>query len=338
MNEMNAIIPQLSLKQQQPCWQSALKNLFSDPIELLNYLQINPLDVPWIKDFSFPLRVTYSFAKRMKKGDPNDPLLKQVLSIDLESQKNTPTSCDPLQEAQYNPLPGLLHKYDSRVLLTFAPSCAVHCRYCFRRHFPYSANNPGRQGWQKAIHYIASRPHIIEVILSGGDPLMATDEHIAEFLSELSTIPHVKILRFHTRLPVVIPSRINLSFTKMLSHFKFHTTLIYHINHPNEITPAIAQGVQLLRQIGVTVLNQSVLLKGVNDNVDCLKQLSLDLFGAGILPYYIHLLDPIEGAHHFSIPKSEAKQIESALRHQLPGYLFPRFVQEIGGEKSKTPL
>lgn len=335
---MNAIILQLATKQQQLSWQDALKSLFTDPLNLLAYLELSPDSLPWVKDQNFPLRVPLSFAERMKKGDPNDPLLRQVLSIGLESQKNIKTSCDPLNEKQYNPVPGLLHKYDSRVLLTFAPSCAVHCRYCFRRHFPYQENNPGRQGWQATLKYIGDHPNIVEVILSGGDPLMASDDHIAEFLSALSSIPHVQLLRFHTRLPVVVPQRINDAFIHMLAAFRFRSSLVYHINHPNEITPAIAEGVQQLRVHQITVFNQTVLLKEINNDVDCLKKLSLDLYAAGILPYYIHLLDPVEGAAHFEISTTEAKSLELSLRGALPGYLVPRFVREIPGEKNKIPL
>lgn len=334
---MNAIIPQLAIKQQQS-WQDALKTLFTDPLTLLTYLEISPDAMPWIKDQHFPLRVPLSFAERMKKGDPNDPLLRQVLSIDLESHENNTTSCDPLNEKNYNPLPGLLHKYDSRVLLTFAPSCAVHCRFCFRRHFPYQDNNPGRQGWQAALDYIASHPNIVEVILSGGDPLMASDDHIAEFLNALSAIAHVKYLRFHTRLPVVIPQRIDRSFVDMLAPFRFHTSLVYHINHPNEITLDIAAGVHQLRAQQIMVFNHTVLLKTINNDVDCLRKLSHDLYSAGILPYYLHLLDPVAGAAHFHVAKEEAKSLENALRQTLPGYLVPRFVQEIPGEKNKVPL
>lgn len=332
------MILQLATKQQQPSWQDALKNLFTDPLTLLAYLELSPESVSWIKDKNFPLRVPISFAERMKKGDPNDPLLRQVLSIDLESQKNVKSSCDPLNEKKYNPVPGLLHKYDSRVLLTFSPSCAVHCRYCFRRHFPYQENNPGRQGWQTALKYISDHPKITEVILSGGDPLMASDEHIAEFLEALSKISHIQLLRFHTRLPVVIPERINDAFVHMLARFRFRTSLVYHINHPNEITSTIAKGVQQLHAHQIMVFNQTVLLKEINDNIDCLKKLSFDLYAAGILPYYIHLLDPVEGGLHFEILKSEAKSLEKSLRETLPGYLVPRFVQEIPGEKNKIPL
>lgn len=327
--QMTAIIPQ---------WEDSLKTLFTDPLSLLAYLNIAPSEVPWSLDKPFSLRVPLSFAKRMKKGDPDDPLLKQVLSVKLESQKNTQYSCDPLQEQDYNPLPGLLHKYRSRVLLTFAPTCAVHCRYCFRRHFPYENNNPGRKGWGNALEYIASHPEIMEVILSGGDPLMASDDSISLFLSDLEKIPHIKFLRFHTRLPVVIPERIHSGFAHMLSSHRFITTLVYHMNHAAEMTASIAEGVKILQAHHIRVLNQSVLLKGINDSVEALADLSVTLYSAGIIPYYIHLLDRVEGAAHFEVPLSHAKTLQIGLRNHLPGYLVPTFAKETPGAKSKVPL
>jgi len=335
---MNAIIPQVLLNQQPPRWQQALSELFTCAAELLTFLEIPSEALPWLNCDKFPLRVPKSYALRMKKGDPNDPLLRQVLSIDLESQKNFKYSYDPLDEKKYNPLPGLLHKYPSRVLLTFAPSCAVHCRYCFRRHFPYSENNLGKKGWSPILEYLANKPEIIEVILSGGDPLMASNDTLAIFLKQLSAIQHIKFLRFHTRLPVVIPERIDDDFVKIVSTFRFTTTLVYHINHPAEITEEITEGVRLLQKHGITVLNQSVLLKGINDSLECLKTLSITLFKAGILPYYIHLLDPVQGTAHFEVATQQAKQLQHALRAALPGYLVPRFVREIAGEQSKVPL
>lgn len=330
---MEVIISQIP-----PRWQNALQDRFTDPLSLLHFLELLPSDVPYRIDPTFPLRVPRHFVQKMKKGDPHDPLLKQVLSTKMESQKNAKFTCDPLQEKNYNPLPGLLHKYPSRVLLTFTPSCAVHCRYCFRRHFPYEQNNPGQKGWLPIVEYIAHHPEIVEVILSGGDPLMANDEIIERFLTALSSLPHVKFLRFHTRLPVVIPERIHPTFVAMLKSFRFVTTMIYHINHPNEITPDIAEGVQQLHTHGIRVLNQSVLLKGINDTSDCLRSLSISLYSAGIMPYYIHLLDPVEGTSHFHCFLTHAKTLRKALQQQLPGYLVPRFVREIAGEKSKISL
>lgn len=319
-------------------WQEALGQLITSPLQLLTLLELSPEQIPWQWDKDFPLRVTQSFVARMRKKDPHDPLLRQVLSHKEESKITNNFSKDPLKESEYNPVPGLLHKFKGRVLLTFTSSCAIHCRYCFRRHFPYHDNNPGRKGWSQALDYIAQRPQIIEVILSGGDPLLASDETLALFLKQLSEIKHVKLLRIHTRLPVVIPQRICPSLLKVLQETKQEIVMVYHINHPAEIIPAIAQGVKQLKQHNITVLNQSVLLQGVNDDAKCLTELSLSLFQAGILPYYIHLLDTVQGANHFCVSLNSAKHLQQQLREALPGYLVPKFVQEIPNYPSKIPL
>lgn len=335
---MKAIIQQPSLTQQSLTWQQALSEMVTSPLDLLSMVNLSPEDIPWQWDKDFPLRVTKSFISRMQKSDPQDPLLKQVLSIKIESQLNSNFSDDPLEETKYNPIPGLLHKFPSRVLLTFTSSCAIHCRYCFRRHFPYQSNNVGRKGWTQVLDYIASHPEIVEVILSGGDPLMAQDDVINEFLQKLSHIPHVQLLRIHTRLPVVVPQRITQHLLRILHDVPLQIVMVYHINHPNEIIPAITQGVSKLKQHGITVLNQSVLLAGVNDNIECLKTLSLDLFKAGIMPYYVNLLDAVQGASHFFVSKKKAKELQQSLRENLPGYLVPKFVQEIPHRLSKTPI
>jgi EF-P beta-lysylation protein EpmB len=330
------MITQPLVLQQQPPWQQALRQLITDPQVLLLQLGLDESDIPWQWDKHFPLRVSQSFVNRMQKGNPNDPLLRQVLSVTDESHSSNAFSTDPLQESLYNPVPGLLHKYPSRALVTLTSSCAIHCRYCFRRHFPYKNNNPGRQ-WDDIFAYLESHPDIMEVILSGGDPLIATDETLRLFLKELSNIRHIELVRFHTRMPVVIPERITLELLQSLES-RFFTTMVYHINHFAEITPAIADGVTLLRKQGIQLLNQSVLLKGVNNNVACLKNLSLSLFKAGILPYYLHLLDKVKGSEHFAISQEESKNLQQALRLCLPGYLVPRFVKELAHAKSKVPL
>lgn len=335
---MKAIIQQPSLTQQSLSWQQALSEMITSPLELLAMVELSPDELPWQWDKDFPLRVTKSFIARMKKGDPHDPLLKQVLSLKIESQLNNNFSEDPLHEAKYNPIPGLLHKFPSRVLLTFTSSCAVHCRYCFRRHFPYQNNNVGRKGWAQVLDYIGKHPEIVEVILSGGDPLMAQDEVINDFLQQLSQISHVQLLRIHTRLPVVVPQRITHNLLKILHDSPFQVVMVYHINHPNEIIQALTQGVSKLKQQGISVFNQSVLLAGINDDKACLKKLSLDLFKAGIMPYYVNILDSVQGASQFFVAKDKAKQLQQDLRESLPGYLVPKFVQEIPHRLSKTPV
>lgn len=334
---MEPIIPQPTHLQQSQTWRKALSEMITCPQTLLSLLDLAPTDIPWQWDKHFPLRVTKSFVERMKKGDPHDPLLMQVLSSTLESQLDKDFSYDPVADTNYNPVPGLIHKYSSRVLLTFTTSCAIHCRYCFRRHFPYQDNNLGRQ-WDQALAYISQHPQIMEVILSGGDPLMAQDDVISQFLSQLDSIKHVNIVRIHTRLPVVIPQRITASLIKALSDSRFQIVMVYHINHPNEITNEITDGVTKLTQNNITVLNQSVLLKGVNDNAQCLKDLSIYLFKAGILPYYVNLLDPVQGSKHFFVDNETAKSLQQELRASLPGYLVPKFVQEIPHRLNKTAI
>lgn len=332
------MITQPLLKPQQPTWQQALQNIITDPKILLEMLELSPEDLPWQWDKHFPLRVPLSFIARMQKGDPHDPLLRQILSCKEESMITKGFSEDPLQEMTCNPIPGLLHKYHGRALVTLSSSCAVHCRYCFRRHFPYAENNPGKKGWAKALTYLSTHPEIVEVILSGGDPLMAPNDHLSYFLEELKKISHLKILRIHTRLPVVIPSRIDQGLLTLLKQSRLQVVMVYHINHPAEIVEEIAQGVKHLKQANVTVLNQSVLLKEINDDVEILKNLSYTLFSAGILPYYLHLLDPVQGASHFALKEADAKKLQHALRSQLPGYLVPKFVREVPHQPYKIPL
>lgn len=330
------MITQPLVLQQQPHWQQALRQLITDPHVLLSQLGLCEQDIPWQWDKQFPLRVSQSFVDRMQKGDPHDPLLRQVLCSPEESSSSNLYSADPLKESLYNPVSGLLHKYPSRVLITLTSSCAIHCRYCFRRHFPYKQNNPGRN-WDEIFAYLEAHPDIIEVILSGGDPLMATDETLALFLEGLSKIRHIELLRFHTRLPVVIPERITASLRQSLQT-RFHTTMVYHTNHPAEITPEIRDGVTALKKQGIQLLNQTVLLKGVNDNQECLQKLSLALFKAGIMPYYLHLLDKVKGSEHFAVPLQDAQNLQEALRNNLPGYLVPKFVKELPHARCKVPL
>ncbi|MCS5710160.1 EF-P beta-lysylation protein EpmB [Candidatus Berkiella aquae] len=330
------MITQPLVLQQQPDWQQALRQMITDPTTLLQMLDLSEKDIAWQWDKQFPLRVSESFVRRMRKADPNDPLLRQVLSTPEESHSSNKYSTDPLQEARFNPVPGLLHKYPSRVLITLTSSCAIHCRYCFRRHFPYKKNNPGRQ-WDAIFSYLENQPDVFEVILSGGDPLMASDKTLSAFLQELAKIRHIELLRFHTRLPVVIPERITSTLLATLDN-RFHTTIVYHINHARELIPQIAEGVAKIRKQGIQVLNQSVLLRDINDNVECLKNLSLALFKSGIMPYYLHMLDKVAGSEHFEISLAKAQHLQQALRESLPGYLVPKFVKELPNAFCKIPL
>lgn len=322
-------------------WQALLKNGVEKVTDLLEQLALDKQywQTMGIDDTStFKLRVPQGFVNRMQPGDPTDPLLLQVLPLMAETMTVPNYSRDPLKEKTQNPVPGLLHKYKSRVLLTMTGACAINCRYCFRRHFPYDENNPGRQGWQAAIDYIKQDARIKEVIFSGGDPLILPDATLASFSKQLAAIPHLTTLRIHTRLPIVLPERINNEFLGWFAHSRLKPVLVTHANHPNEIDQSVANAAKRLQEAGVLVLNQSVLLKNINDNPSVLATLSEKLFACHIIPYYIHLLDKVEGAAHFDLPEATAIAIHQELIRLLPGYLVPKLVCEIGGEASKTSV
>lgn len=317
-------------------WQEELSAAVQDPKELLQLLN---LDISayqnYFADKSFKLRVPRSFVARMQKNNPSDPLFLQVWPSSKEGLSAADYSFDPLQEQDQNQLPGLLHKYSNRVLLITSGACAIHCRYCFRRHFDYAENNPGRKGWNKTFEYIEQHPSINEVILSGGDPLMMNDQTLAAFVQEIAKLTQIQRLRFHTRLPVVIPERITQGFLTALKT-RLQTVIVFHFNHPNEIDETVKTALTLLQDAGITLLNQSVLLKGINDCSDVLSQLSESLFKTGVLPYYLHLLDKVQGSSHFAVSRQKAKNIFQELMAKLPGYLVPKLVEERAGERSKT--
>lgn len=320
-------------------WLQQLTNAISNPAELLQQLEIDP--ALWQNGFAarklFALRVPQSFVDRMEKGNPYDPLLRQVLPLNEEFEWNDGYSNDPLDE-QNNAIPGLLHKYRNRVLMIVKGGCAINCRYCFRRHFPYQENKGSKQVWQQSVDYIAAHPELNEVILSGGDPLMAKDEELRWLIDAISSVPHIKRLRIHSRLPVVIPARITDALCDLLRETRLQVILVTHINHANEINLEFKQQMSRLRAINVTLLNQGVLLKGVNDSVDAQVALSETLFDAGILPYYLHVLDKVQGAAHFFVSDQKAKEIMAGVIERVSGYLVAKLTREIGGRASKTPL
>ncbi|MEP1447925.1 MAG: EF-P beta-lysylation protein EpmB [Paraglaciecola sp.] len=335
---MTQIIPK-KLMAVESNWQKELAMCFSDPVSLLNYLEL-PLET-YKEDIKarqlFPMRVPRPFAAKMKKGDPLDPLFLQVFTNKREFHPTPGFSTDPLQE-QNNQQPGILHKYQNRLLLLVRGGCAVNCRYCFRRHFPYSDNHLNKREWQQALDYIACNPQIDEVIYSGGDPLMAKDDFLAWLTTEIENISHVKRLRIHTRLPVVIPSRITSELISWFTQSRLKPVMVLHINHANEIDNTLAVSMKKLKQAGVTLLNQAVLLKGINDTSD--KQIDLNeaLFDIGVMPYYLHVLDKVQGAEHFDLPDGSAIKLIRELIKRQPGYLVPKLVREIGGQPGKTPL
>lgn len=320
-------------------WQHSLANSITELNELCKLIQLNPSEVHAILGkSSFPLRVSREFVARIERGNSEDPLLKQILPVSEELIHYEGYSCDPLEEKSSNPVPGLLHKYQSRVLLTVASACAINCRFCFRRHFPYSENNPGTLGWKDAIEYIAADPKIEEVIFSGGDPLVLKDQQLGDLARELSQIPHLKRLRIHTRLPIMIPSRINEELLEWLTGTSLQPVIVIHCNHPNELDQAVIAALHTLRSHQVSLLNQSVLLKGVNDTIDTLIKLNQLLFSSGVLPYYLHLLDPVEGTAHFAVSESKAVELIQEMTHRLSGYLVPKLVREIAGNPSKLSM
>jgi EF-P beta-lysylation protein EpmB len=275
----------------------------------------------------------------MEAGNPDDPLLKQVLASPLELANAEGFGPDPLAEnGGASPRRGIIHKYRGRVLLVVSGSCAINCRYCFRRHFPYSDNQNSRQQWHGALDYIAGDPGITEVILSGGDPLVASDRLLQDLVTQIAAIPHVSRLRVHSRLPVVLPDRITGGLLDAISVPGLQTLMVIHCNHANEVDKAVGGAIAKLRDRGITSLNQAVLLAGINDSADALVALSESLFAVGVLPYYLHLLDRVQGAAHFEVQETTARRLLAEVSARLPGYLVPRLVRENAGADAKTIL
>jgi len=286
----------------------------------------------------FPVFVPPSYLARIRSGDPHDPLLRQVLPVAAETAAVEGFSRDPVKDAAASLGPGVLQKYNGRALLITTGVCAVHCRYCFRRHFPYEETPHSEAAWDKALASIATDDSISEVILSGGDPLMLVDSRLAKLAKKIAAIPHVTRLRVHTRLPIMIPSRVTDELLDWLTGSRLTPVVVIHANHAQELDAAVADSLARLQQSGVMLLNQAVLLRGVNDSVDAQAELSERLIEIGVLPYYLHQLDRVEGAAHFEVSIDEGRKIVAALRRRLPGYAVPRYVQEVPGELSKIVL
>jgi len=323
-----------------PAWQNALANAIKTPEALIDALKLpSQLLAEMTKAHQrFPIRVPLSFVNKMETGNINDPLLKQVIPLGDELIKKAEYSIDPVGDRNAEKIPGLLHKYAGRVLLTTTGACGIHCRYCFRRHFDYSASNPGKQSWQDCLEYIRNDKSIFEVILSGGDPLSLSDSKLGQLINHISQIPHVRFLRIHTRQPIIIPERINNELLEWVNNSKLKFSFVIHCNHPAEIGNDTRAAFSHLKSAGVELLNQSVLLRGINDDAETLKALSLTLFEAGVHPYYLHVLDKVEGAAHFDTPENIAFLLMKTLQTQLPGYLVPKLVREIPGIPYKTPM
>ncbi|EMI57578.1 EF-P beta-lysylation protein EpmB [Rhodopirellula sallentina] len=289
-------------------------------------------------DYGFPVFVPREFAARMRPGDPNDPLLRQVLPIPDEGVEVPGFGPDPVGDLQANVVPGVLHKYSGRALVITTGACGVHCRYCFRRTFPYPQTGSRSQAYAPSIDYLSKRDDIEEVILSGGDPLTLSDASLDDLIRRIESIPHVQRLRIHTRMPIVIPSRVNERLVDRLRCSRLNAWMVVHCNHAAEIDAATERSLARLVDNGIPVLNQSVLLRGVNDDVDTLEELSRALIACRVMPYYLHQLDRVSGASHFEVNAERGRELIDELETRLPGFAVPRFVTEIAGEQSKTRL
>lgn len=321
-------------------WQVALQQAITDPELLCKRLQIPMAQREAILDAcrKFPLKVPEPYLNRMACGDARDPLLLQVLPQAQELEEAIGFVDDPLDERGHNPVPGLIHKYATRVLLITTSLCAVHCRYCFRREFPYDDNRNSRDSWQQALTYIRQHTELNEVILSGGDPLALPDRQLAWLSEAIADIPHIIRLRMHTRLPVVIPQRVNTALLDWLDRSRLQKVIVLHCNHPNEIDDALLAATRQLTDHNITLLNQSVLLAGINDSATTLAQLSEKLFAAGVQPYYLHQLDKVRGSQHFSVSDADALSIHQQLQSLLPGFLVPTLAREEAGKPGKSRL
>ncbi len=319
-------------------WRTALRSAYRDTEGLLTALGLASAELEVDAHSAFPLRVPAAFVRRMRPEDPADPLLLQVLPLRAETLNVPGYSTDPVAELGRIDTPGLVRKYQGRALLIATAACAIHCRYCFRRHFPYAENQAGREQWAPALQAIAADASLHEVILSGGDPLSLDDAKLGALIRQLSEIPHISTLRIHTRQPVVLPQRVTVELCRVLAGANMRVVVVIHSNHPAEIDAEVAAGLMALRGTGALLLNQSVLLRGVNDSVECLSELSFKLLDNHVLPYYLHLLDPVAGAAHFALPQERAIAIHDGLANRLPGYLVPKLVREIPGAPRKMSV
>lgn len=321
-------------------WEREWAGGFSRVGDLLDWLGLDAgsLGVSALAERTFPFRVTRSWAGRIRPGDPADPLLRQVLPVAAENVTTPGFGLDPVGDLASRRAPGLLQKYAGRALLVTTGACAIHCRYCFRREFPYATERLSPRELDQTIAAITDDTSLHEVILSGGDPLSLPDGHLAGLLNRLAAIPHLRRIRIHTRLPVVLPARVGNGLLDLLSGWPQPVVMVVHSNHAQELDDEVAQALGRVRRAGVTLLNQAVLLRGVNDDAGTLAGLSERLLDCGVLPYYLHQLDRVQGAAHFEVDDSQARQLMRELSARLPGYLVPRLVREVAGEPAKRLL
>lgn len=321
-------------------WQQRWREAIRDPRELLRQLGLDPVELGVSDEAAgqFAVRVPQGFAARMRHGDRHDPLLRQVLPITDELKVVPGFSLDAVGDGAAKKATGVIQKYRGRALLVTTGSCAINCRYCFRRHFDYGTENAAREGWRDAVDAIAQDPDIDEVILSGGDPLSLATHKLVELTQALRQIPHLRRLRIHSRLPVVLPERVDDELAQWLGSLPWPVAFVIHANHANEFDATVDAAMARLREAGATLLNQAVLLRGVNDSIEALQALSERSFAAGVLPYYLYQVDRVEGVAHFEVDDDTAKDLHAQLTARLSGYLVPKLVREISGDSSKRPV
>lgn len=334
----SAILARRGSEPKQSGWREQIRSAFRTPTALLDYLGIEADGSGRAFKPGFPMLVPQAFAARMARGDRHDPLLLQVLPDPAEAEPAAGYVADPVGDAAARQARGVLHKYQGRVLLITTGACAVHCRYCFRQAFPYATENAGSRQWDEAVTYISGRRDIEEVILSGGDPLMLPTRQLEALTDRLRSLPHVRRLRLHTRLPVVLPDRVTEYLCRWISSLPWPVVVVIHANHANEFDASVDQALKNLRNAGAHLFNQSVLLAGINDDLESLLALMQRSFSAHVIPYYLHLLDRVAGAARFDCDQRKALELHDAMRVQLSGYLVPRLVREQAGAPYKLPV
>lgn len=331
------MIPKANRPGARTPWQQAMAEAYTRPEALREALGLTAQQLPLAAGAAgFAFKVPRGYVARMRPGDPADPLLRQVWPAPAEQQTGPSLPRDAVGDLARLRGAGVIQKYHGRALLIATGACAIHCRYCFRRHFPYGEQLAARGGWREALGVLAEDASLEEVILSGGDPLSLTDDKLAAFIEGLNGLPHIRRLRLHSRQPIVLPERVDSGLIATLGRAKARVVMVVHANHVQELDASVAEALGGLARAGITLLNQSVLLRGVNDSVEALARLSEGLFECGVVPYYLHLLDRVPGVLHFDVPEPEAVMLLTALHARLPGYLVPRLVREIPGEPGKT--
>ncbi len=339
LHKQGMITPGTAARHLEP-WRRELAEAVTDPAELLRQLDLDPALLPAARRAAalFGLKVPRSFLARMRPGDPRDPLLLQVLPLHAETVDTPGFGADPVGDLAALRTPGVLAKYQGRALLMTTGACAVNCRYCFRREFPYDSGALTPARLEAAVAGLSAMPGLEEVILSGGDPLALPTARLARITAALERVPGLRRLRIHTRTPVVLPARVDPKLLGWLRDLAWPLVVVLHVNHARELDAAVLQALGELRAAGATLLNQSVLLRGVNDDAGGLVELSTALFEAGVLPYYLHMLDPARGTAHFEVGEARARDIHAAVAARLPGYLVPRLVREVEGAPAKLAV